>query len=99
MSRAVCPSCLPPLTGPRLGATPPFTPKPQRPAVKEGKVSPRPWREGRREGQRPPHLWEDLLFQQDKGGRAGQEEQRMEGLHGCEMDAEGLQGQVSQVGP
>ena len=99
MSRAVCPSCLPPLTGPRLGATPPFTPKPQRPAVKEGKVSPRPWRAGRRAGQRPPHLWEDLLFQQDKGGRAGQVEQRMEGLHGCEMDAEGLQGQVSQVGP
>ena len=99
MSRAVCPSCLPPLTGPRLGATPPFTPKPQRPAVKEGKVSPRPWREDRREGQRPPHLSEDFLFQQDKRGRAGQEEQRMEGLHGCEMDAEGLQGQVSQVGP
>ena len=77
------------------GGCPPLTPKPQRPAVKEGKVSPRPWRAG----QRPPHLWEDLLFQQDKEGSAGQEEQGTEGLHGCEMDAEGLQDQVSQVGP
>lgn len=36
--RAVCPPCLPPPTGPWLGAAPRLTPKPRRPAVKEGKV-------------------------------------------------------------
>lgn len=53
----------------------------------------------RREGKRPPHLSEDRLFQQDKGGRARQEERGLEGPHGREMDAGGLQGQVGQVGP
>ena len=76
------------------GAAPPLTPKPE--ACSQGRQSESQALEGRPEATSPVG---GSSFQQDKGGRAGQEEQGMEGLHGCEMDAEGLQGQVSQVGP
>lgn len=94
--RAVCPPCLRSPHRAVAGCRP--TPHPQAmEACSQGRQRGCP--RLRREGKRPPHLSEDRLFQQDKAGRARQEERGLEGPHGRGMDAGGLQGQVGQVGP
>lgn len=78
------------------GVPPHPSPQAWRSAVKKNGMNIPGLRGGAR-GQ-PPHLSEDLLSQQDRGGRARHEELGQKRPQGCEASAGDCPGQVRQIG-